>query len=239
MKGFMIALQFLTRLPGPRLTVSDAEFAGSMRWFPAVGLVVGGLIAGALWLGGLVDPWVAALAALTTWLWVTGALHLDGLADVADAAGAAHKGQAQLLAVLRDPHVGSFGAVVIAMQIAAKMVLFHGLAEQHAYVAIIWVPFAARLGPLVWTRLLPPLHDGLGARFREGAGNGTLAVWAVALLVAAWSTPAIILSIPAIFLWKFWIMRTLGGISGDGHGAGIEVVETVMMLGIMTLGEMG
>ena len=79
MKGFIIALQFLTRLPTPRVTVDDGDFARSMRWFPAAGLVVGLAVAGAAWLGALADGWVGALAALAAWVGVTGALHLDCL----------------------------------------------------------------------------------------------------------------------------------------------------------------
>ena len=94
MRGFIIALQFLTRLPMPTplrtIVVDDAAFARSMRWFPAVGLVIGAAVAGAAWAGALVDHRLGALAALIVWVGVTGALHLDGLADLADASGAAH-----------------------------------------------------------------------------------------------------------------------------------------------------
>lgn len=238
MKGFFIALQFMTRLPGPRLTVSNDEFAASMRWFPAVGLVVGALIAAGLWIGARIDPWVAALVALGAWVWVTGALHLDGLGDIADAAGAAHKGRDRLLTVLADPHIGSFGAVAIGMQLIAKLVLLHGLAERGAFLALILVPFAARIGPLWWTRMLPPLHEGLGARFRGMVRPGDIAGWTLALLAAAWCVPALLLAIGLMPLWRFWISSRIGGISGDGHGAGIELVETGLLLGIMIIGGM-
>jgi adenosylcobinamide-GDP ribazoletransferase len=233
MKGFLIALQFLTRLPGPRLNVSDAEFAQSMRWFPAVGLVVGALVAGGTWLGARVDPWVAALAGLTAWVWVTGALHLDGLGDIADAAGAAHKGKDRLLAVLADPHIGSFGTVAIVLQLLAKLVLLHGVAERGAFMPLLLIPFAARIGPLAWTRTLPPLHDGLGARFRDATGPATLLFWSLALLGAAWFAPALLVAIPVMAVWHLWISRKLGGISGDGHGAGIEMIETGLLLAII------
>ena len=89
MRGFIIALQFLTRLPMPAplrtIVVDDAAFARSMRWFPAVGLVIGAAVAGAAWAGALVDHRLGALAALIVWVGVTGALPLDGLADLADA----------------------------------------------------------------------------------------------------------------------------------------------------------
>lgn len=235
-KGFWIALQFLTRLPGPHLTVSDREFAASMRWFPAVGLVVGAMVAGAVWVGALIDPWVAALAGLLAWTWVTGALHLDGLGDIADAAGAAHKGRDRVIAVLADPHIGSFGAVAIGVQLIAKLVLLHGLAERGALAAIILIPCAARMGPLVWTHMLPSLHDGLAARFRDAVGRPILIVWALALLAGIVLAPGLAITVPAIIMWNFWVMRTLGGISGDSHGAGIELMETGLLVAVMVSG---
>ena len=85
MKGLIVAIQFLTRLPTPRITVSSEEFAASMRWFPVVGLIVGAIVAAGGWTGARIDPWTGALAALIVWVAVTGALHLDGLGDIADA----------------------------------------------------------------------------------------------------------------------------------------------------------
>jgi adenosylcobinamide-GDP ribazoletransferase len=229
-KGFVIALQFLTRLPLPRLRVTDAEFAASMRWFPAVGLVIGAI----LWLGTTagtwLDPWVGALAALVLWVLVTGALHLDGLGDIADAGGATHKDPERLRAVLSDPHVGSFAVVAIALQLAAKLVLIHALLDKAQPFALLFVPFAARIGPLAWTYWLPPLHEGLGSRFRDAVRRIDLALWAALLFVAAWFVPAL-LAAPVFFaLWAWHLRRALGGISGDGHGAGIELIETGLLL---------
>lgn len=229
MKGFVIALQFLTRLPTPAVAIDDDAFARSMRWFPAVGLVVGALVAGAAWLGASVDGWIGALAALLVWVGVTGALHLDGLADLADAGGAAHKDRERVLAVLADPHVGSFGVVAIALQLVAKLVLLHALVEAGAFVPLILVPFAARIGPLVWTWWLEPLHQGLAARFRSAIGPPVLAGWALALAASSLASPALLVTPLLVWWWGWRIRRTLGGISGDGHGAGIELIETGLL----------
>lgn len=232
MKGLVVAFQFLTRLPMPRITVTDAEFATSMRWFPAVGFVIGLLVAAASRLGAWIDPWVAALAALTVWVGVTGALHLDGLSDLADAAGAAHKDRERLLAVLADPHVGSFGVVAIVLQLAAKLVLLHACLVTGAWTALPLIPFAARIGPLVWTRWLPPLHAGLASRFRSAVRPVDLALWMLALLVGAWWSPAMLVAPLLILAWGLYLHRTLGGISGDGHGGGIEAIETALLLAV-------
>lgn len=231
MRGLIIAVQFLTRLPTPRVTADEAAFAASMRWFPAVGLIVGAIVAAGGWAGGLLDPWLGALAALVLWVGVTGALHLDGLGDFADAGGAAHKDRERLLAVLADPHVGSFGVVAIVLQLVAKAVLLHAVVERSLFLALLLVPFAARFGTLVWTKWLPPLHQGLAARFVAAVRPIDLALWTVVLLVAAWFVPVLLIALPLFVWWGWQVRRTLGGISGDGHGAGIELIETALLAG--------
>lgn len=233
MKSFVIALQFLTRLPLPGVSVSEAEFAASMRWFPAVGLVVGTFVCLGTAIGMQLHPWVGALAGVALWVFVTGALHLDGLGDIADAQGAAHKDRDALRAVLADPHVGSFAVVAIALQIAAKLVLVHAVLDTATILTLVAVPFAARIGPLVWTHMLPPLHEGLAARFRDAVRSIDLAFWFAVLLAAAWFVPALLAAPMLILLWAWYLRRKLGGISGDGHGAGIELVETGMLLALL------
>ena len=235
MKGLIVAIQFLTRLPTPRISVSSDEFAASMRWFPAVGLIVGALVAAAGWAGASIDPWTGALAALVVWIVVTGALHLDGLGDIADASGAAHKDRERLLAVLGDPHVGSFAVVAIALQLIAKLVLLHALLDHGALAAIALVPFAARIGPLIWSRALPDLHAGLGSRFRNAVRPVDFLIWSLAFVAAVWTSPSL-LTAPLVFLlWGWWLTRRIGGISGDGHGAGIEIGESTLLAAALVL----
>lgn len=235
MKGLIVAIQFLTRLPTPRVAVSSEEFAASMRWFPAVGLIVGALVAGAGWAGARIDPWTGALFALIVWVAVIGALHLDGLGDIADASGAAHKDRERMAAVLSDPHVGSFAVVMITLQLLAKLVLLHALLDAGAFVAIALVPFAARIGPLVWSRALPDLHAGLGSRFRNAVRPIDFVIWALALAAAAWLSPSLLVAPMAFLLWGWWLLRKIGGISGDGHGAGIELGESMLLAAALLL----
>ncbi len=229
MKGLVVAIQFLTRLPTPRLAVSSDEFAASMRWFPAVGLIVGALVAGGGWGGARIDPWTGALASLLLWVAVTGALHLDGLGDIADASGAAHRNRERLLAVFGDPHAGSFAVVAIGLQLLAKLVLLHGLIESDAYAAVALVPFAARMGPLVWSRWLPDLHSGLGSKFRGAVRPVDIAIWTALLAAFAFVSPSLPIAPVAFFWWRLWLLHRIGGISGDGHGAGIEITESLLL----------
>lgn len=230
MRRLILALGFLTRLPVPRVTADEADFAAAARLYPVAGLAIGLIVAGALRLGGLMDPWVGALAALAAWVLATGALHLDGLADLADGVGAAHRDRARLLAVMADPHVGSFGVTAIALQLLAKLVLLHGLAGDWR---VALVPFAARIGPLVWAKMLAPLKPGLGAAIAGAARWRDVVVWTAVLLGAAILSPGLLAAAPLIAGWAWWLRRRLGGVTGDCHGAGIELVETGLLLALL------
>jgi adenosylcobinamide-GDP ribazoletransferase len=229
MRRFVVAIQFLTRLPTPRIASDAEDFAAAIRWYPAVGALIGGLVAAAAWLGLRIDVWTGALAALIAWVGVTGALHLDGLGDVADGAGAAHGDRMRLLAAMADPHVGSFGVVAIGLQLLAKLVLLHAVLAVAPVWLIVPIPFAARIGPMAWARWLPALHDGLGSRVAGAVRLRDVIGWAAILAGVAVAMPALFATPLLVAAWCWWLWRRLGGISGDGHGAGIELVETGLL----------
>ncbi|QIG79060.1 adenosylcobinamide-GDP ribazoletransferase [Stakelama tenebrarum] len=233
MTRLILALQLMTRLPLPDVKADSRDFAAAIRWFPAAGLIVGVGVAAATWIGALRDPWLGALFGLVTWVAVTGALHLDGLGDIADAVGAAHRDPERLIAILSDSRTGTFAVVVIGLQLAAKLVLLQCMAEAELFWPLIAIAAIARTGPLCWTRALPRLHDGLAARFTDGLTLAPLVLWvAASLLIGAFAPPLLIA--PALWLaWGLWIRWRLGGISGDGHGAGIELVESALMLAVV------
>lgn len=231
MKAAILALQFMTRLPVPALAATEADFGRAIRWFPFVGIVVGAGVASSGWLGTLRDPAFGALLALATWVGMTGALHLDGLGDIADASGAAHGDPDRLQEVLADPRIGSFGASAIALQLLGKLVLLGLTLQAHGYAALVLVSVLGRIGPLAWARFLPPLHEGLGTLFRQGATVPVLSAWLLGWSLCALAVePLLLAALPAIGLWPLWLRARIGGISGDGHGAGIELVETFALV---------
>jgi len=233
MRGLILAIQFLTRLPTPRLgDFKPDDLARSAIWFPMVGLLLGGLIAAVLWLGSQVDPWLGALLGLLAWIGLTGALHLDGLADLADALGAAHGDKDRLLAVLADPHLGVFGVTALGVQLLGKLVLLMLVAKAGLIWPLILIPAWARLGTLLWARL-PPLKPGLGERFAWRIGMRGVWSWAVLLMLASIWAPAL-LAAPLLLLgWRAYLLARLGGMSGDALGAGVEWVESGLLLALV------
>lgn len=230
MKRLIVAFAFLTRLPVPRVEVGADDFAAAIRFYPIVGVAIGALVAAAGWAGALIDPWTGACAALLTWIAVTGALHLDGLADLADGLGAAHGDRTRLLAVMADPHIGSFGVVAIVGQMIAKLVLLHAVGPTGWWLVAL-VPFAARMGPPAWAVLLPPLRaGGLGSAVAGSVRTRDLVGWGVVLALAAVAAPGLVATPILILGAAAWLRRKLGGVTGDAHGAGIELVETGLLL---------
>ncbi|MGC6329265.1 adenosylcobinamide-GDP ribazoletransferase [Rhizorhabdus sp. FW153] len=236
MKGLVAALLFMTRLPLPRRIARIADFDRLMPWLPAAGLVVGVPVMASGLLLYPHDPWVAALFALLAWIGMTGALHLDGLADVVDGLGAAHGDPERLSKVMADPHIGSFGVVAIGAQIATKLVLLHAAIVGEAWLPLLFIPVVARIGPIFWTLSLPPLHGGLASGLRSGTKPRHLLIWLGLLGLSSIIAPVPLAALPALIAWHVFVSRKLGGISGDSHGAGIELTESWLLLCVVAAG---
>lgn len=234
MRGVILAIQFLTRLPTPQVRDFRADdLARAAVWFPLVGLLVGGLVAVAVAVGARVDPWLGALLGLLAWVWVTGGLHLDGLCDLADALGAAHGDRQRLLGVLADPHVGAFGVLALVLQLLTKLVLLMLLAKAALFWAVPLIAAWARLGALIWARLpsiKPGLGNDVGERFSWRSSVVGAILWGAVLLPASLLFPALLAAPVGILAWRAYLLSRLGGMSGDALGAGVEWLESGLLL---------
>lgn len=233
-RELILAVQFLTRLPTPQVRDFRAEdLTRSARWFPLVGLLIGAALLLPLW-ALEARPWLAAVLALLAWVWITGALHLDGLGDVADALGAAHRSPERFLEVLKDPHLGVFGVVAIVMQLLLKAVLLAELAGSPWLCGIVLVPAWCRWATLLWSRGLPPLQAGMAERFAWQLGVWPVLLWALLLgALSLWLAPPLLLALLLAPLGIAYWRRRLGGISGDCLGASTEVMETLLLLALV------
>lgn len=188
MRSLILAIQFLTRLPTPQLKTFDpAWLADAARWFAPVGVLVGAIVWLAVLAGSLVDPWLAAMAGLLAWLWVTGGLHIDGLADLADAQGAAHRSRERFLAVLKDPHLGSFGVLSLATQLLVKLVLLMLLVKL-SLAGLSAVPDGMMSPGALVSPNAPAAYPGYhGGQTGISALAGLAAMLAGLVLVPAWA----------------------------------------------------
>lgn len=230
MRGLILALQFLTRLPTPAVKSYSAESqARSVVWFPLVGLLLGLLVTGSVWLGARIDPWLGALLGLVAWVGLTGALHLDGLADLADALGASHGRPDRLLAVLEDVHLGVFGGAVLILQMLAKLVLLMLVAKFEVYGVLLLAPAWARWGVFWWSRL-PSIKPGLGERFSWRAPSWLPWLWLAGLAWASQGDWGLLAAPLLVLAWHAYLRLRLGGMTGDALGAGVELTESALLL---------
>ncbi len=241
MSPFWLAWQFLTRLPTPRTgTPAEAQVGASLLWYMPVGLLLGGLLYTLAWLLGGVSPLLAAALLLTGWLALTGILHLDGLADCADAWVGGHGDRERSLAIMKDPACGPAGVVALLVLLLLKFAALAALLEQGLLWPLLLIPALARAQlPLLFltTRYVRP--GGIGAVMAERLPRRD--AWAVlglsgfSLLAAAilWSVP-LLLTLGLVALLVFALVRRaslqrLGGFTGDVAGALVVITEVVLL----------
>lgn len=234
-RGLILAFGFLTRLPMPALPdFKKEELSSSSVWFPLVGLCIGLLLAIAAQLGSNANHWLAALLVLLVWVGISGALHLDGASDLADALGASHRDPDRLLAVMKDPHTGSFGVVVIVIILLTKLVTTSWLIESGvALWAFILIPAWARFGAIYWSHTLEPIAAGSGERFKWHVSEQMVWGWGTLLFVTTGvllSWVFALIAVVLLLLWQGYLKWRLGGMTGDCLGAGIEFSECAMLL---------
>jgi adenosylcobinamide-GDP ribazoletransferase len=233
-----VAVAFLTRLPvgGGKLTA--ARLSRAAAWFPAVGLLVGGVMAGTRALAGLVlEPGPATVLALLAAVLATGGFHEDGLADAADAMGA-HATRARKLEILRDPRVGTYGALALVFAVALPLVALAPLDDARFARAALVGHVLGRWSTLPLALVLPPARpEGSGALVRTGPVGlavGTFIAVATALLAGGLLVGAIALAVACVgTLVGGWVtLRVLGGVSGDTFGAVNKLVEIAAYLAL-------
>ena len=225
------AVAFLTRLPVGGGALTAQQLSRAAVWFPAVGLLVGGVMGGVHALAGTVlDPAPSTVLALLAAMALTGALHEDGLADAADAIGA-HVPPARRLEILRDSRVGTYGALALVFAVVFALVVLTPLDDGDFLRAAVVGHVVGRWSILPQSLLLAPARpDGAGALVRAGAaGTAVASTFTVAVALVAGRPAAgavalgvgVLLTVAGVALFR----RTLGGATGDTFGALTKVVE--------------
>ena len=145
-RAFILALQLLTRLPVPLtgLPPRPEELGLSVVFFPGVGLLLGALLAGLHTVLWLADPGVLAGLVLTAWVLLTGGLHLDGLADTADAWIGGQGQRERTLEIMKDPRSGPIAIVAVGLVLLNKFTALQVLLAGDARVILVLTPILAR-----------------------------------------------------------------------------------------------
>jgi adenosylcobinamide-GDP ribazoletransferase len=237
-----VCLGVLTRLPVPGGAPAESfSVAAASRFFPVIGIGVGAL--GAAVLFGLqamgLAPSVAILLGLLAMVLATGGMHEDGLADTADGMGGGDTAESRL-AIMRDSHMGSYGALAIifaiGLRFSALVVLFGGSHFSMALAMIGAAAFSRSLLSAVMHYLPPARTDGLSAK----AGRPDFDRMAVSLIIG-WVTGFLCLGFffglfvmivcsVMVYLFLRWVEWRISGQTGDILGAVQQISETTVLV---------
>ncbi len=246
MRPFLIALQFLTRIP-VRLkdTPNEKQIASSQLYYPLVGLLIGVALVLLAWVLQDVPTMLNAAIVLTAWVLISGGLHLDGLADSADAWAGGLGDRDKTLAIMKDPSCGPAGVVSIVLLLLLKFAALHALLEASASASLFSLPMLMILIAPMLGRTIPSLlflttlyvrQNGLGsALVTDLPRRGLIFVIAIVagsvLLLAGGTGLWLLLAVVIVFvLSRHLMIQRIGGVTGDVAGALIEIVETGVLV---------
>lgn len=243
-KAFFIALGLMTRIPVPSLfhiKEGDSEkiYGWSVIFYPLIGLVIGGLLVFILWCLSLLslstNGLIEAALILAVWVLITGALHLDGLADSADAWLGGYGDKQRTLEIMKDPYSGPAAVVVLVLVLLLKFSSLT-LITLDEWVILILSPVLARSIIMILLATTPYVREG-------GMGESAvkqlpkLAVWIVSLIVLVVSILllkeknwGLLVIIMIAYFIRSLMLKRIDGITGDTAGAMLEVMEVSVLL---------
>ena len=247
-KPFFSALRFLTILPVPESWCGDeADFYRSPDWYPVVGLSIGlALVFLDVSLCWLLPVSVASVLLLLAMIAVSGALHLDGLADSADAFFSS-RGREQMLEIMKDSRSGPMGVAAIVIVLLLKLMLLISLPVEWRWQTILLIPLAGRCSLMLVSSWLPYSRTNGTAKFTGQQQNRLRPVIALgtffiaSLLLLGGVAGIITFSLVAISIWLLgcYSRRKVDGFTGDILGAICELVELVPLFGVIILTRLG
>ncbi|WP_047865683.1 adenosylcobinamide-GDP ribazoletransferase [Rubrobacter aplysinae] len=236
------AVRFLTAFPVPGLPpMKEASVARAMAAFPLVGLLIGACGAGAGLAAGFVfgEP-VRAVAVVVAWMVVTWGLHLDGLADSADALFS-WRSREQKHEIMKDSRIGTMGSLALISAVLLKIAAIYSLGGAW-WAGALLAPVMGRWSDIYGIFFFPAAREGgMGRNFHEQVRSRYFVVATVsALLIGAvllplWGALVLVVVFATTHLLARWMSGVLGGLSGDTYGALSEAGEVVALLSLAAL----
>jgi adenosylcobinamide-GDP ribazoletransferase len=247
MRGLAIAFGFLTRLPMPKVAWDVRAQAASLKWYPFVGLVLGVIFVLTAWCLRHMPSLPAAAVMVTLWVIITGALHLDGLADSADAWIGGMGDRERTLQIMKDPRCGPAGVMSLILVTLLKFTTLSALVGASLLAInrsadfpwpLILPPLLAR-GSLVALFLTTPYvrENGLGAPLRGAPALGCrialILTIAAPLAFGTTGLKALAAALMTGYLWRRATIKRIHGFTGDTAGALVEMTEAAALLALL------
>lgn len=243
MKIFMLTLAFLTRLPAPVKDyelISEEKFAEGIKFFPIIGFIVGFIsfcfyffVSKIRW--GMSGIFAAVLAEI----FVTGAFHIDGLADTCDGIYSS-RSREKMIEIMHDSRIGTNGVIAVIFDILIKIFVLYDMDSFLISKAIILAPVAAKtITPILADSIYAKNENGLGSVY-IGKTNEFSRLFAlllgsiiIMLFLGLNGIIPVIVTIAGSILFKKYIEHKIGGMTGDTLGAGAEFCQILFLISLL------
>jgi adenosylcobinamide-GDP ribazoletransferase len=239
MKGFVTALQFLTIIKvSKNHEMTGNQLGHSMAYFPLVGLLIGLILAGIRSLLIFVfPPSLADVVVIATLVAVTGALHLDGFADVVDGL-AGGKNRERILAIMKDSRIGSFAVTGLILLLLLKVFALTSVPEEIKIRTLIIMPVLGRWSTVQLASFFNYARPGQGTaqEFTRYAGKSEYIISTIitaVIVIALFLLEGVLIVLAAAFftlLFGSYFKRRIDGVTGDVMGASCELNELMCLL---------
>ncbi len=239
-RALILALQLLTRLPVPASETppQPKDFGMSVLFFPLIGLLIGGLLASLHTVLWLIDPGVLAAVLLTIWVLLTGGLHLDGLADTADAWIGGQGNRERTFIIMKDPRSGPIAVLAITLLLLVKFTALQALLVSDARFILLLTPVLGRTMVVLLLATTPYVRsEGLGMPYAHYLTQWhcillvLIVVAATIVILGVWPGGILIAVLGISFIRiRHSLMARLNGTTGDTLGATCELTEAIVLL---------
>ena len=243
---FWSTVGFLTRLPVPssQKILPQEEFVKGIIFYPLVGLLVGLIdyVVYCVMIFFFHMPFLGAVFAVISETVVTGAFHLDGLADTCDGFFSARKKE-KILEIMKDSRVGTNGALALCFDMMLKVAFFVTMTEGNGYLAVLLAPVAGKMAtPILMKSSYARQTTGLGSLYltekytKYMIGCICIGILLLAGFLQLQSIVPILCTLLFSFLFREYCQQKIGGMTGDTLGAGYEVAQIVFLLSMTIQG---
>lgn len=242
LSALAIALQFLTTLPIRQIRdYSNSSVGLSLLYYPLVGVLIGvALVAAASCASVFFSPLLSAALVVLIWVLITGALHLDGLADCADAWVGGFGDRERILEIMKDPVSGPVAVATVVVLLLVKFAAVYELLQSVSVYWLILIPVLGRLQAWLLFLTTPYIRkQGLGEVLAQHFSRRSAVLWLVAgagiFLILQWQLALVVLAgwLLCFAVLRYLMLQRIGGCTGDTIGAAIEVSEVVSLLALL------
>ncbi len=238
LRPFLIATQFLTSIPVPSAgTANNGELGRSLLFYPLVGLIIGFLFVIVALACSSLNPLLMATLIITTWVLITGGLHLDGLADTADAWLGGLGSKTRTMEIMKDPRAGPMGVLALLLVVLLKISTVYSLLPIYPVYYLILPPMLGRCLAVVLLASTPYVREqGLGENMSRELNKDKiyLLMTIISILLFLFINLTgllVVLSCASLFMvFRHQLLKRLGGCTGDTIGALIEICEVTVLL---------